>query len=155
MADLTKSLLDAISIIADKTVDEISSDETIKAAIKKVINTSEGKYLVNYNNGDFYAYKQSGSTDLYQTGEQVYVLIPKGDMSQKKFIIGRVEDDKKYSAFLYLPDFISAAGCRADWTRFQSSASNRPNAENVNGRRTFSGIVPYHLGVFQKNGHRR
>ena len=99
MADLTKSLLDAISIIADKTVDEISSDETIKAAIKKIVNTSEGKYLVNYNNGDFYAYKQSGSTDLYQVGEYVYILIPKGDMSQKKFIIGRVEDDKKYSAF--------------------------------------------------------
>ena len=95
MADLTKSLLKAISIIADKTVEEVSSDKTIKVTIKKVISTSEGKYLVNYNSGDFYVYVQSGSTDLYQIGEQVYVLVPEGDMSQKKFILGRANDDEE------------------------------------------------------------
>lgn len=98
MANLTKSLLDAISIIANKSIDEASSDETIKTVVKKVINTSEGKYLVNYNNGDFYAYKQPGSTDLYEIDEQVYVLVPKGDMSQKKFIVGKVKDNKDYSS---------------------------------------------------------
>ena len=106
MTDLTKSLLDAISIIANKTVEDVSSDETIKAVIKKVIDTSEGKYLVNYNNGDFYAYKQSNSMDLYEVNEQVYVLIPKGDMSQKKFIIGKVQDDKEYSNSKTFADFL-------------------------------------------------
>ena len=93
MVDLTKSLLDAIAIIADKSAEEVSSDQTIKAIVKKIVSTSEGKYLITYNNGDFYAYVQSGSTNIYQVDEQVYILVPEGDMSQKKFIIGKVEDD--------------------------------------------------------------
>lgn len=96
MADLTKSLLDAISIIANKTAEEVSSDKTIKAIVKKNISTSEGKYLVEYNGGNFYAYIQSGSKDLYKSGEQIYVLVPEGDMGQKKFIIGKVEDNQEY-----------------------------------------------------------
>ena len=97
MVDLTESLLKAISIIADKSAEEVFSDKTIKAIVKKVVNTSEGKYLVTYNSGDFYAYIQSGSTDVYEIGEQIYILVPEGDMSQKKFIIGRVKDDEEDS----------------------------------------------------------
>jgi len=98
MADLTKSLLDAISIIANKTAEEISSDKTIKAIVKKIISTSEGKYLINSDNGNYYAYTQPDSKEIYQVGEEIYVLIPagrEGDISQKKFIIGRVEDEEK------------------------------------------------------------
>lgn len=94
MVDLTKSLLEAISIIADRSAEEVFSDKTIKAVVKKIVSTSEGKYLVTYNNGDFYAYVQSGSTDIYQIGEQIYILVPEGDMSQKKFIIGKVKNDE-------------------------------------------------------------
>ena len=103
MVNLTKSLLDAISIIADKTIDEVSSDKTIKAVIKKSISTSEGKYLVTYNDGDFYAYTQSGATDVYQVDEQIYILVPEGDMSQKKFIIGRVKDENEDVSSLKTP----------------------------------------------------
>ena len=103
MVNLTKSLLDAISIIADKTIDEVSSDKTIKAVIKKSISTSEGKYLVTYNDGDFYAYTQSGATDVYQVDEQIYILVPEGDMSQKKFIIGRVKDENEDISSLKIP----------------------------------------------------
>ena len=110
MTNLTKSLLDAISIIANKTIEEVSSDKTIKVIVEKVVSTSEGKYFVTHNDGKFYAYVQSGSTDLYQVGEQVYVLVPEGDMSQKKFILGRVEDkedffDKESNNFL-LDDYV-------------------------------------------------
>ena len=98
MADLTKSLLDAISIIATKSADEVSSDKTIKATVKKVVSTSEGKYLVSYNDGSFYAYVQPGSTDLYQVDEQIYILVPAGDMSQKKFIIGKVGEVEERSS---------------------------------------------------------
>lgn len=102
MADLTKSLLKAISIIADKTVEEVSSDKTIKAIIKKSISTSDGKYLVNSESGDYYAYIQPGSKEIYQVGEEVYILIPAAhskDMSQKKFIIGRTEEGKENFSF--------------------------------------------------------
>jgi len=99
MVDLTESLLKAISIIADKSAEEVSSDETIKTIVKKVISTSDDRYLVTYNNGDFYVYNQPGSQEVYQVGEQIYVLVPKGDMSQKKFILGRVEDEKERLSF--------------------------------------------------------
>ena len=98
MVDLTKSLLDAISIIADKSAEEVSSDKTIKVIVKKVVDTSEGKYLVTYNSGDFYVYTQAGSKDIYQIGEFLYVLVPEGDMSQKKFIIGKVNDVEETSS---------------------------------------------------------
>ncbi len=97
MIDLTESLLKAISIVADRSAEEVASDKTIKVAIKKNISTSEGKYLVTYNGGDFYAYTQSGSKDIYEENEQVYLLLPEGDMSQKKFIIGKVEGEKNQS----------------------------------------------------------
>ena len=107
MTDLTKSLLDAISIITNKTIDEASSDKTIKAVIKKVISTSEGKYLVGCDEGDsFYAYNQSGSKEIYQVNEQIYILVPKDDMSQKKFIIGRVKDDEENISFKKLTSFL-------------------------------------------------
>ena len=92
---ISKSLLDAISIIAQKTADDISSDKTIIAIIKKSINTSEGKYLITYNSGNFYAYLQSGSKEVYSIGDQVYILVPQGDMSQRKFIIGKVQEDQE------------------------------------------------------------
>ena len=74
MADLTTSVLKAISIIADKSIEEVSSNKTIKATIKKVISTSEGKYLVNYNNGDFYVYTQPGNTSIYEIFHRFYFI---------------------------------------------------------------------------------
>lgn len=111
MDDLKKSWLNAMFTIAQKTVDEVSSDKTIKAIVKKVINTSEGKYLVSHGDGsDIYAYTQSGSTEVYQINEQVYVLIPEDDMSQKKFIIGKVKEDEEFffkdSTDLLLNDYV-------------------------------------------------
>lgn len=99
MKDMQKSWLNAMFTIAQKTVDEISSDRTIKAIVKQVISTSEGKYLISRDSGStFYAYTQSGTTDIYQVGEQVYILIPADDMSQKKFILGRATDNKEFSS---------------------------------------------------------
>jgi hypothetical protein len=89
---LSKSLLEAMKIIADKSIDELKTDQTVTAIIKKPLDSSLGQYLVTYNSGDFQAYLQSGSTDIYKTGESVYVLIPEGDMTNKKFIVGRVAD---------------------------------------------------------------
>ena len=115
MIDLTKSLLDAIAIIADKSVEDVSSDQTIKAIVKKIISTSEGKYLVTYNNGDFYSYTQPNSKNIYQPNEQVYILIPEGDMTQKKFIIGKVQDEDE------------------EWQTFKTPTSSLLNDYNIIG----------------------
>lgn len=94
MMNLTKSLLDAISIIATKTAEEVSSDKTIKGIVKKIVSISEGKYLITYNDGSFYAYTESDSKKTFSVGEEVYILVPEGDMSQKKFILGKVENEE-------------------------------------------------------------
>jgi hypothetical protein len=96
MIDLTESLLKAISIVAEKTVEEVSSDTTIKGIVEKIVSTSEGKYFITNSSGGFYAYSQSDS-DIYQEGDQVYVLVPEGDLSQKKFIIGKTEEDSSFN----------------------------------------------------------
>ena len=87
MNNIAESWLNAMFTIANKTVDEISSDKTIKAIVKKIVSTSEGKYLISCDGGEnFYAYTQPGSTEIYQVDEQIYILVPQGDMSQRKFI---------------------------------------------------------------------
>lgn len=99
MANLTNSFLQAISTIVNKSIEEASSDRTIKATIKQVVDTFENKYLVTNSSGDFYVYAQSGSNSTYKKNEQVYILVPEGDMSQKKFIIGKVDDEKNQDFF--------------------------------------------------------
>ena len=100
MNNIAESWLNAMFTIANKTVDEISSDKTIKAIVKKIVSTSEGKYLISCDGGEnFYAYTQPGSTEIYQVDEQIYILVPQGDMSQRKFILGKVEDNKQNLSF--------------------------------------------------------
>lgn len=91
--DISESLLKAMSITAVKAAEDLSSDKTVKAIIKKCLDASSGRYQISYNSGTTSAYLPSGSTEVYQTGEQVYVLVPQGDMAQKKFIMGRVQDN--------------------------------------------------------------
>ena len=91
---ISQSLLNAMSIVANKTAEDITSDKTIKAIVKKCVSASSGLYQISYNAGYFNAYLPSGSTDIYDVGEEVFILVPQGDMTQKKFIIGRVTEDE-------------------------------------------------------------
>lgn len=95
MEDISKSLLNAIGIIANKTAEDVSSDKTVKAIIKKCVNLNTGQYLITYNDRDLNAYTQAGNTEVYSIGDEVYVLVPSGDISERKIILSKTITEEK------------------------------------------------------------
>lgn len=107
---ITKSLLNAFQTVVDKTIDQLQVDRTIAATITTClsIGETENKYMFSYNGGFSYAY----SPDTYEKGSLVYILVPEGDFTNKKIIIGQVsetndEDIKKewLNISTYLSDY--------------------------------------------------
>ena len=87
---ITNNLLQAISIIAQQKVNSAKFDKTIQATIISCVDATIGKYKVRYQDGYWYAYSQSVDVN-YSPGSNVYVLIPQGDMSNYKTIIGTTQ----------------------------------------------------------------
>ena len=82
-------ILDAIETIVDQRVKTAGYDKTIQAKIINCDDPTIGKYKVQYQDSNFYAY--SGSSEIsYMAGSEVYVLIPNNDMSRDKTILGAV-----------------------------------------------------------------
>lgn len=84
-----KKILDAIQMLVDNAVDKASFDKTIKGTISKCVDRQNGKYVVIYQDSSFYAYSNDTS-QVYNAGTPVYVLVPRNDMTQTKTIIGSV-----------------------------------------------------------------
>jgi len=86
----TNNLLDAISIVSENIVKKYKYDQTIEAKVISTARKSEGIYKVEYENGKFDAYTQDTAT--YYENEVVYVMVPMGDFTKQKYIIGRKVD---------------------------------------------------------------
>ena len=93
--NLQDSLLQAIDYLVNNRIDKINKDTTITATIKKCTNSLTQEYQVNYNGGFLIAYAQEGAS--YSENQEVFVLVPEGDFSKRKLIIGKAssvtEDD--------------------------------------------------------------
>lgn len=81
------SIFKAIDTLLDKRVENLDLDKTITATIDTCANLLENMYVINYQGGKTYAYAQSGAT--YTKDQRVYVLVPEGDFTKKKIIIGK------------------------------------------------------------------
>ena len=82
-------ILDAIETIVNQRVKNAGYDKTVQAKIINCEDPTIGKYKVQYQDSNFYAY--SGSSEIsYMNGSEVYVLIPNNDMSRDKTILGAV-----------------------------------------------------------------
>lgn len=91
MNSTSEKLLTAMQIMAQKQVNGLSYDLTIQATIDSLVNLDTGEYKVKYNGNTFSAF----SNDLtyeYKVGTNVYVKVPEGDFSNKKFIENKVQD---------------------------------------------------------------
>jgi hypothetical protein len=86
---ISDSILKAFNIIADATVDSLTNDTTIKATITKIVNLDKKQYSASYNGGYISVYAQGNET--YKENDYVYVLVPQGNMSNTKYILGLVE----------------------------------------------------------------
>lgn len=91
MADNSQSIGTAFwGKVDDALSQKISAtpiDLTINAEVVKLKNPERGEYLVKYQSATFSAFTLQPQV-VYQIGELVYVLVPQGDFSSKKIIIG-------------------------------------------------------------------
>ena len=86
-SDLQGSLLQAIDYLVNNRIDKINRDTTITCTIKKCNNSLTQEYQVNYNGGFLNAYAQEGAS--YSENQEVFVLVPEGDFTKRKLIIGK------------------------------------------------------------------
>ena len=83
-------ILDAIQIVVDNAISKAQYDRTIQATIVRCEDETIGDYIVQYQDSTFHAY--SYNTDVtYIKGSTVYVLVPCGDFSLEKSIVGSVD----------------------------------------------------------------
>ena len=90
-----ESILQAIDYLVNNRIDKINKDQTITATIANCENALTQQYSVNYNGGLITAYAQEGAS--YKQNQEVYILVPEGDFSKRKVILGKAsqvtEDD--------------------------------------------------------------
>ena len=99
MADsVQESILNAIDTLVSNRIDKIQADKTVTAKIVNCTNSLTNEYKVSYNGGYMYAYAQEGAS--YTSNVSVYVLVPQGDFTKQKTIVGKaqnIEDDQNIS----------------------------------------------------------
>lgn len=93
-----ESLLNAMDILVENRVNQLTTDKTITATIVTCTNILNNEYKVSYDGGSMYAYAQEGAS--YSENTSVYVLIPEGDFTRRKIILGKANlagDDENIS----------------------------------------------------------
>ena len=92
MNEIQNSLFEAIKMFADNSVQNSNATKTIKAEITEIVNPTTGFYKAKYLNDNITVHTDSNLQ--YSVGDLVYVLIPDGDFSKNKIIIGSAAADK-------------------------------------------------------------
>lgn len=88
MAINVEAFFDAINKVAKDQVDANPSDLTIDAEIASIMNVETGEYKVEYQ-GNIFSASALDPTVVYSRGERVYVLVPQGNFSTNKIIVGK------------------------------------------------------------------
>ncbi len=101
--DLQRELFRAIDTITEKKLSEISFDKTIECIITNDSKADLGEYEVQYQDIIVKAFSNI-NTVKYAKNENVYVLIPGGDFSNKKTIIGK--KDSSGEEFIDIPKLV-------------------------------------------------
>lgn len=86
MSALQEQILDAIKILADKSVDASGATLTLECEVVDIIDAGVGLYSVKYLGNTFDAYAPLSVN--YKIGDIVFVIVPSGDMTATKIIIG-------------------------------------------------------------------
>ena len=86
MNNIQETLFRTIETITESKLNQIKFDKTIEAIVASDSKASSGEYELRYQDLIFTAYS-SNNTAKYEAGENVLVLIPDGDMSNRKTIV--------------------------------------------------------------------
>lgn len=88
---IANSACDAFDIIANSVINRATFDKTIIGVIVSCADAELGQYKVLYQDAHYYA-TVSNTEDSYNTGDNVYILIPENDLTKPKKILGTVEN---------------------------------------------------------------
>lgn len=98
LQDMQNSMCSAMNILADNAVTKSNATITLECKIIAVVDAAIGLYKVEYLGNQFEVY--SNPSVIYNTDDIVYVLVPDGDLSKTKTIIGGMTP----SASMYISD---------------------------------------------------
>lgn len=79
-----------MEMIVDNAITKAKFDKTIQAIILSCEDEAKGQYKCKYQDSIFYAYASS-PLSIYKKNANVYILVPKGDMTETKTILGTVD----------------------------------------------------------------
>lgn len=87
MSNIEQNFCEAVDIIVNRAIEQAQFDKTIKATIVNLVDSVTGKYKVRYQDDLIYAY--AGTADMdFTPGDEVYILVPQGNFSGDKTILG-------------------------------------------------------------------
>lgn len=106
--NLQESILKAVNTIVEQRTNELKVDKTITAIIEKNMGVFNGKtlYRLMYEGGFFEAVVLN-TEEIYLPNTSVYVLVPEGNFSKEKVIIGQANNinfEKKSSTITDTPN---------------------------------------------------
>ena len=84
---MSNNFLQAMDIVAQNKINGLKFDKTIVANIIELVPNEENAYRVKYETGILKAYAENEIK--YNINDSVYINIPEGDYSNKKFIVGK------------------------------------------------------------------
>lgn len=100
--EIQNSIITAVENIASTYVSRLEVDKTIKATIVRCYDATTGAYEVRFNGGIMRAYVEDSDVS-YEPNTLVYVLVPRGNFSERKVIRGRVAAD---DTFIYVTSIL-------------------------------------------------
>lgn len=86
MNQIQNSIFEAVKLITDNSVHNSNATITIKGEITEIVNLATGIYKAKYLSDAFTVYANANLH--YSVGDIVYILIPDGDFSKDKIIVG-------------------------------------------------------------------
>ena len=92
MIDYAENLCEAMKIILEKQIKQLSFDITIDATVVDATNAKNGMYIVSHDGATFTAYSTDSS---FKEKDVVMVTIPQGNYNNQKMIIGKQVDKNK------------------------------------------------------------
>lgn len=137
---LSEDLFQAMSIIAAEQLKGLQFNQTLKCSITDISNADKGEYTVTDGSSIFTAYSENNS---YRVGNYVYVLVPNGDLTQQKTILGKyVSSNSEYYTYTKPSDtFVNITGNISEQGRFFIYESEDGSKNEVDKTPLSYGIV--------------
>ena len=88
MSKIEQEIFKSIQTIAKRMIDKSGFDKTITGTVIQLADEESPFYIIRHDNAQYHA-KYSGTEEI-QIGDTVCILIPGGDTTKTKFILGIV-----------------------------------------------------------------